>query len=74
MFARESKQTRNKRYACIIVDHPLGLPLASAILARIPECLVINEGGTCSNIIGVNRGEEGLPTRAILVRITEISF
>lgn len=35
MFTRQSKQDKHKQYACLVVDHPVGLPLASTFLGQL---------------------------------------
>lgn len=66
---------KKKKYlTCLVIDHPLCLPLGKEVLRKEEEVLVIGKGGNCSNVIGIPIGDQQIPARALLFWIQDPSF
>lgn len=52
VFCAREKSRRGRQFVCIVVDHPLGLPLGSSLMEAVEQIVVAEEGGQCNNIFG----------------------
>jgi hypothetical protein len=71
VFDKHGKTGRNRQTVCVVIDHPLGLPLADPLLATVDECIVVSPDGQDNNILRSNPHAEEAPTRAVLFHMCE---
>ena len=63
-----------KPLLCIVIDHPLDLPLSPGILEQVEGCIVFGPDGQDNNILGANSAEGGRRSRGIAFRYSHCDF